>query len=322
MAQLLKLQDYVSRYESDLSRYPSQYVRLKTQQWKKLKGNWEQGIVPEPEGDSIDDKDEDNQGLMTKFKGFFKKEDILIEKVEKVELGKENDETQMVLSLHLPMQAQTELELKQLFLDQLLRFQINWASSTIAEKSFVDQSYHYDERLRYLLQRFPDTFLLLYQPIFLLKKAPVELEVLLLTPTEIWCIVFLEEEEDAAFVGSMDHFWVKRIGNSEHKILNPALSAGRMEKIVKQLFKLYEVDLPLRKAVLSRNGYIDYPDAPGELQLLDKRVYEDWFQMMRANSSPLKMMQMRAAKALLDYCQTTSFRRTDWGQRYEQGRSI
>ena len=49
MAQLLKLQDYVSRYESDLSRYPSQYVRLKKQQWEKLKVTWELGEIPEPE---------------------------------------------------------------------------------------------------------------------------------------------------------------------------------------------------------------------------------------------------------------------------------
>ena len=74
------------------------------------------------------------------------------------------------------------------------------------------------------------------------------------------------------------------------------------------------MDLPIRKAIVSRTGYIDYPDAPIELQLLDKRAYEDWFQKARATSSPLKMMQLRAARALLEYCQTSSFQRPDWNR--------
>ncbi|NLY79377.1 MAG: NERD domain-containing protein, partial [Lysinibacillus sp.] len=37
MAQLVKLQDYISRYEIDLTRYPTQYVRLKRTQWDKVK---------------------------------------------------------------------------------------------------------------------------------------------------------------------------------------------------------------------------------------------------------------------------------------------
>ena len=251
---------------------------------------------------------------MMKIKELFQKEEPLIDEIVTVDSVKVSDDPQLDFSPDLTMQARTELDLKQYFLDQLLSFQINWASSTIAEKSFINHNYYHDERLRHLLQRFPDTFLLLYQPILLLKKAPVELEVLLLTPTEVWCLAFLEEEEDAAFAGSNDNFWLKRIGDSEYKVLNPALSANRMEKIVTQIFKLYEVELPIRKAVLSPNGYIDYPESPGELLLLDKRTYEDWFQKMRANRSPLKMMQMRGAKALLDYCQTTSFRRADWHQ--------
>ncbi|WP_413229413.1 hypothetical protein [Heyndrickxia sporothermodurans] len=41
MGQLIKLQDYISRYEMDPFRYPAQYVRLKKQQWQKLKLDWE-----------------------------------------------------------------------------------------------------------------------------------------------------------------------------------------------------------------------------------------------------------------------------------------
>lgn len=39
MAQLIKLSDYVSRYELDLTKYSNQFARLKQQRWeeKKLK---------------------------------------------------------------------------------------------------------------------------------------------------------------------------------------------------------------------------------------------------------------------------------------------
>ena len=43
MAQLVKLQDYISRYQIDLARYPTQFVRLKKTNGSALSdsGNWE-----------------------------------------------------------------------------------------------------------------------------------------------------------------------------------------------------------------------------------------------------------------------------------------
>ncbi|CAM4233017.1 NERD domain-containing protein [Lederbergia lenta] len=316
MAQLIKLQDYISRYENDLTRYPTQFVRLKKQQWEKMRNTWENPAFLAI--NHVEEENQTKQSFIEKMKGLFQPEaenlsEELAVPIQKVEAGAE-EEGQFAFSYTLPLQAKTETELKQAFLDQLLRFQINWASSTIAEKSFVDSTYYNDERLSHFLQRFPDTYFLLYEPIFLLKKAPVEVEVLILTPTEIWCCAFIEMEENAAYTGSPDHFWIKRSGGKEAKILNPGLSASRTEKIIKQIFSLYEVELPIRKAVISRNGYLDYPDAPNDLTMLDKRSYEEWFQKMRTSGSPLKMMQLRAAKALLEYCQTTSFRRPDWNR--------
>ena len=40
MAQLVKLQDYISRYETALTRYPTQFVRLKQNQWERVKTQW------------------------------------------------------------------------------------------------------------------------------------------------------------------------------------------------------------------------------------------------------------------------------------------
>ncbi|MFK4997390.1 hypothetical protein ACI2OX_07060 [Bacillus sp. N9] len=40
---------------------------------------------------------------------------------------------------------------------------------------------------------------------------------MLLTPTELWCLAFIEEEENAVYIGSPDHFWEKRVGKQSQK---------------------------------------------------------------------------------------------------------
>jgi hypothetical protein len=319
MGQLIKLQDYISRYEQDIYRYPIQFVRLKQQQWEKVKAAYLAGELEKHYGGTgySDEDDElylsEKSGILSKMKNMFARNDRKDEQV--VEQARTAPENVNVFSLHLPARPESLDELKQAFLNQLLRFQMKWGSSTLYEKSFIDQGFILDEKLRFFLQRFPDTCLVLYKPIFLLKNAPVEAECILITPTEVWCLSFLEGEEDAAFEGSNERFWMKRHHiHPDKKVLNPMLSLKRMEQIVSGILSLYEVTLPVKKAILSRNGYIDYPLSPFDVQLLDKRHFPDWFKRMRSSQTPLKHQQLKAAQALLEYCQTTSSRRQEWNQ--------
>ncbi|WP_019154901.1 nuclease-related domain-containing protein [Robertmurraya massiliosenegalensis] len=317
MGQLIKLQDYVSRYEQDIFLYPSRFVRLKTQQWDKWKRAWENG-------DSLQERvetpavpewyEEEKEPFFTRIKDLFKR-------------GKEEEEEEIFakvptntfsFSPSLSTQPNTLDELKRNFLDQLYAFQLKWATTTIAEQSFIDKHFYEDVRLKYFLQRFPDTYLVLYHPIFLLKTAPVEVEIILITPTEVWCITFLEEEDRAVFVGSNEHFWLKRNQEQEQKVLNPLIALNRTEKVTKNILNHYEIELPIQKAVLTRNGYIDYPSAPYDTKFIERRNYEKWFQNMRSQRSPLKHIQLKAAQALLNYCQTTSVRRPEWDVEPEQ----
>ncbi|MDQ0220306.1 NERD domain-containing protein [Peribacillus cavernae] len=317
MGQLIKLQDYISRYEQDIYRYPMQFVRLKNQQWEKLKAAYLAGEMEQefshkkaksPEKEWLTDA---NSGFVEKVKGVFKRGEKKDENF--AEEKPVSTEEKNLFSLQNGSLVNSVDELKQTFLNQLLRFQMKWASSTIHEKSYIDQSFFLDEKLRFFLQRFPDTFLLLYKPVFLLKNAPVEVDILLISPTDAWCITFLEAEEDAAFIGSNERFWLKRHHSREDKkLLNPMLAVDRMEKIAAQLFSIYDVSLPIKKVILSRNGYIDYPLAPYGVMLLDKRTFPEWFQKMRNLSAPIKHQQLKAAQAMLDYCQTTSSRRLEW----------
>ncbi|MGE8078668.1 NERD domain-containing protein [Peribacillus loiseleuriae] len=313
MGQLIKLQDYISRYEQDIYRYPSQFVRLKQQQWEKLKTAYtagelvtlyaEQEYVGQMEAERGEKK-----GLFNKVKGLIGKGTKDLPEYKE----KPSDETN-VFSLKFPTEPKSLDDLKQNYLNQLLKFQLKWGSSTIHEKSWMDNSYILDEKLRFFLQRFPDTYLVLYKPIFVLKNAPIELEVILLGPTDVWCITFLEAEEDAAFIGSNERFWLRRHHQyPDKKLLNPLIALNRTGKIVSQLFELYEISLPIHKVVLSRNGYIDYPQAPYDITFLDKRVFPEWFEKMRSVQTPLKHQQLKAAQGLLEYCQTTSSRRLEW----------
>ncbi|RRN74310.1 NERD domain-containing protein [Peribacillus simplex] len=326
MAQLIKMQDYISRYEQDIYRYPTQFARLKKQQWDTLKAAYNAGELDRLYSEyaesetqvKIDTSQEGSKGLFKRVKGIFRRADKQEAEAEELVIQNQVENTN-VFSLKFPFRPASLDELKQNFLNQLLRFQMKWGSSTLREKSFVDQSFFLDERLRFFLQRFPDTFLVLYKPIFLLKNAPVEVDVILLTPVDAWCITFLEAEEDTAFIGGSDRFWVRRHHkHPDKKVLNPLLGANRMGNIVSQLFELYEVNVPMKKVILSRNGFVDYPEAPNDITILDKRTFPDWFDRLRNISSPLKAQQLKGAQALLEYCQTTSSLRPEWDAEYNQ----
>jgi hypothetical protein len=258
----------------------------------------------------LNEAGQQKQDLLQKMKEVFIKRKEPQEDLE--DAGKkEGDEEELDVS-EIPSNIKSEEELKQYYLDRLLPFQLKWASSTLTDKSFPDQSFFKDENLKYFLQRFPDTFLVMYKPVFLLRKAPMEGEIILITPTAAWCITFLEDEKDAVYIGSKEHFWNKKTGNREVKLLNPLLALDRTEKIVQNLFNVFDVDMPVYKAILSRNGYIDYSFPPYGIQFIDKRNYEEWFQSMRGLSFPLKHVQLKGAQTLLAHCQTTSVRRAEW----------
>lgn len=319
MGQLIKLQDYVSRYEQDIFVYPSRFVRLKKQQWEKWHKAWESNELyrfdPEPQLSNISSgwPDEEKEPFMGKLKSLLKRGKKEEEDYSAEEYSKEEKiEDEFAFEASFTAHPDTLENLKHHFLDQLYRFQMKWATSTLTEKSFPDKRYYYDEKLKYFLQRFPDTYLTMYNPVFLLKQAPVETESILISPTDAWCISFLEEEDLAVFAGSKDRFWTKKGSAGEKKFLNPLLALNRTEKIVGKIFELHDIDLPIHKAVLCRNGYIDYPTAPFDVQLIEKRGYEKWFQTMRNQRFPLKHVQLKGAQALLQYCQTTSIKRLEW----------
>lgn len=327
MAQLVKLQDYISRYQIDLARYPTQFVRLKKNQWERTKREWQTGTmttkwehIEESNEIEIVEETKPRFALLRKFfpgkteKVYFEQEttteqqDILNDIDEEIP----EEVSQLTFEPNIVYNPKTEDELKRAFLDQFFHFQMKWASSTLREKSYVDPKYMRDTFLRNILLSLPDSYLVFYNPVLRLKKAPIELEIIIMAPTECVIVKLLEQENQAVYVANGERFWTKKVGKQERKLLNPIIELNRTEAIVKQLLQADNVDIPVRKVLLTRNGYIDYPGAIYGVQIVDKKNFTEWFMALRRSSSPMKHMQMKASQAILRHAETTSFHRDIW----------
>ncbi|MBY6088299.1 NERD domain-containing protein [Priestia flexa] len=313
MAQLIKIQDYLSRYERDLYHYSSQFTRVKQHNWEKAKDYFYNG-EEEVQLDDIDESPTSEPSLFRKVKSFFKKDEVAETDKEymEVEIEKEAEENFDAENLTAFVTEPKSLQdLKVLFLENVFQMQMRWATSTLFELSNADKRYFYDEKLQYFLKSFPDTFLLMYKPVFLVKKAPVEAEVILITPTETICIAMVEGKNGSVFQYSKENFWTELIGKDKKKVLNPVLGLNRTEQLVKSLYQSHNIDRPIRKILLSRNGFFDSPTEPYQIDFIDKRNYEEWFYNLRRLSAPLKFNQLQAAEAILKHSQSIYFDRSE-----------
>lgn len=304
MAQLVKLLDYISRYENDLTRYPNQFLRLKRYHWKRMKIQWETGS-DHTMWKELSEEQEERKGFSSFFR-FFKGRQETLNDIEEEE---EDEHEAFGFNPKIIYTPDTIEQLHKLYLDQLFHFQMQWASSTLMEVSRVNPKYLRDSLLRSFAQKLPDSYLMFYNPIIKLQQAPVELDIIIITPVDCMCITVVEEEEMAAFIGSSDRFWIKKFRNEETKLLNPLISLNRMGKIVSQLFKGKNIEFPIKKYLISRNGYIDYPTGTFDVEIIDRRTYEEWFSSICSLTTPLKFAQFQAAQALLDAGQTTAMSR-------------
>ncbi|MCR6095467.1 NERD domain-containing protein [Salipaludibacillus agaradhaerens] len=293
MAQLVKLSDYVSRYEIDIYRYPSRYVRLKRERWERVRQDWEtrkKGFQDLPLWHSYEDNSESFiQKSLRKLP--WKKSEIQ----EEVELPTRTEITHHSLE-----------KLKQSFREELFQFQLNWASSTISEKSHVKRSYYYDKFLYYLLQNLPDTFFVFYEPVFFMKKAPVDLDVIILTPTELWLIKPLSGNDHTIYQTETDRFWKKSENGVEERLLNPFVTLKRMKTVVETILTENHITLPVKMAVVAKDSFIDVPPVSKRVNLVDKRQIENFKKLLLKNQTPIKHQQLKVAETLLAHSLTIS----------------
>ena len=143
MAQLVKIQDYISRYEIDLGRYPTQFIRLKQNQWERVKHQWQTGEVIQ-RWEHIEEEEnqvEKKTSIFQKLFPFKKNREIAvdeIEDIEQVDISNEwsseeaigDEDSTLFFEPNMVYSPKTQEELKKMFIDQFFHFQMKWAQIT------------------------------------------------------------------------------------------------------------------------------------------------------------------------------------------------
>lgn len=300
MGQLIKLENYISRYQNDVYHYPGHYIRLKQEKWKHIFDIWEARLAELKLEAPVEEK---TSSFIDRLNDFFKKE-------ENVELECESE----------PM-PETEEQLKRFFLDSIFQFQLNWASTTLSQMSFLDRDYYDDLKLKYFLQRFPDTYLFMYHPVFKLKNATVDADLIMITPVDIQVIKLVEMPSNHTIVAGDDRSWLSEHNRVQSKFLSPMISLKRTDKIIRSILDYYDLEMPIKKIVLSRTNQIDFYLEPFQTEFIGRDQHEQWLQKQRQMSSPLKHQQLKAAEVLLNHSDTVSVHRPEW-ERSENESSI
>lgn len=305
MAHLIKLEDYVSRYETDMQRYPSQFTRLKKERWHHLKREWLEANVHRKE-----ENDEEIENWFEHAGGNFFTS--AIEKLKQFPRRKKqkNEEWQENPTL-LYLKGKELEEVRDIFYDDLFEAQLRWASTSLLEESRIHPKYRYDRRLRQLLRSLPDNYMILYYPVFIIGKAPVEMDIVILSPTDVYLITMLEGQPDTIFEPASEKYWYETYKQERKKIISPALPLHRMASIMKDIMKTNGISFPLHRLIISPDSFIDYLSSLGNMELIDKRTYKDWLEKRRRHPSPIKKVQIEFADLLLQHTLTTSFRRYD-----------
>ncbi len=289
MAQLVKIFDCISRYEWNPYRYPSQFIRLKKENWQNLYDLWQQA----PQQTEEKPLEKGKLQRLLNWSKFLKKEEHV----------QSNDSSFHQLS---------ELELRTYFLEQLFPVQMKWATSTVSDVSFIDQTAYEDETLAYFLHRFPDIYFVMYYPLFQINDTPFDGEIILIGPLGIEIIYVLEEDEGAMIYANDERTWTIEKANEQMSILSPVLSLKRNEHIIKRILHARGVDLPVQKTILARHNVIVVNREPYNVQLIGMHEYEKWFNAKRSIQSTLKHAQLQALESLFVYTVSTSVRRPEW----------
>lgn len=289
----------MSRYQFDLQRYPSQFSRMKRERWYYLKNEWEQAQFTLFDHEDEQDENEHVKHKEGRWTNAFRR--ILWWKA-KEENDNGMDEKHVQREVDPRLKTVTLDELKQMFLDELYQSQLRWASSSLLEESYVHPRYKRDKWLRFFTQQLPDNYFLMYKPVFHIKQAPIDLDIVLISPSEIYLITLLEGHEHSIFEATSDRFWVENVHQTRKKRLSPLLEITRMHGVVESILAERQFSFPIRRVVISPTSMIDNKMQGVNVDLVDKRTFERWHDNMKRQPSPLKHDQMKVTAILFDYC--------------------
>ncbi|HLR54929.1 MAG TPA: NERD domain-containing protein [Pseudogracilibacillus sp.] len=298
MAQLLKSLDYISRYESNPFHYSSEFIRLKQENWAKLLNECESQRL------AFFSK---NTGVSAETLGKIQEEHATFYPFKKHQANK------AVLSRHNKEgEIKSKTDLMHYFLNQICLLHIKRASSILIHTSLITGSLNEESDLIKLLQRFPDIYFIMYLPIFYIKNALVEANILLISLLSIEIIEFVNYSKAASVFIERNRFWtVEQLGKRE-KIISLVISLHQTEQIVQNILRHDCIEFPIKKTVVAKECRFYISKDPYQVQLIDRPSYYNWFQAKRKFQSPFKNTQLNGMNALLKHSQTSAVKRPEW----------
>jgi hypothetical protein len=293
MAHLVKIHDYVSRYEKNLYHYQSQFIRLKKKRREeKLAAEDHEHFIEEET--AVKQLPEQNKKRL--FNRWFNKP-----KQKQNLIEEEKKEPSFPL-----YKVKTAREKMEEYREELFSFQLKWASSTVNELSELDPSILDHKLLRYLAEEVPDNYFVFYKPVIHYISAPVELEIIVVGPADVWLTVWLDQE--GIWKEESKRFWQ----NSElagKRYISPHIAMQRMEQAVSQLMLPFAGQLSLKKAVIAKDAFIDEDDDWRRTMYIDKRLFPGWLESIKREPAPVKSQQLKFVSELLSHCVTNSLYR-------------
>lgn len=285
-----------------MNRYPSQFTRMKRERWYYVKSQWQQQQVENKREHQMNDEVEDDwfeeqsnifSQALNRVRAFYQKRTSPFEREADLVVKETSSEANLPPTLEA---------LREHFLEEIFQSQLRWASSSLVDVSTLHPRYQYDEWLRFFALRLPDNYFLMYKPVFFIKNAPIELEIMLISPTELSCITILEGQEHSVFEATSERFWIEYVDKTRKKRLSPFVSLGHMTGVVSQLMKDANLSFPIRKVVLAPMSVIDNKVQGAKVDFVDKRNFQAWHEKLQRHPSPLKKDQVLTAQALLKHC--------------------
>ncbi|MDQ0298515.1 hypothetical protein J2S78_000923 [Salibacterium salarium] len=312
MAHLIKIEDYTSRYQHDIQRYLGQFSRLKKERWESMKREWikaNRSAAEETDEETLDD------WLEGADRGFFT---ATLNRLKSLS-GRNrdvNEETEEEKEEEFYKGKSLE-EVKETFYENLFQAQLRWASASLLDESSLNPKYRYDQTLRYFLRQLPDNYMVFYYPVFSIGKTPLEMDIILLSPTSIYCVSVLNGDVNSVFESSSGRYWNEYVHKERRRRVNPVISLNRMSSVLRSFLQDTSLDMQLRRIVLSPESIIDNRSAGTKIEIVDKRNIDEWFEKRKRNPSPIKKNQLYAVDVLLQHALTNSFRRRDLVENYD-----
>src|SRR5699024_3417376 len=125
-------------------------------------------------------------------------------------------------------------------------------------------------------------------------------------------ISIIREEAEATILATNDRKWTLESETNQKSILSPVISLKRTDQIIKSILQTNNIEIPIKKSIISYNNHILYTTEPYQTNIIGKQDYPKWFEQKRALTSSLKRVQLKAMEALLSHCQTNAVRRPEW----------